>query len=173
MKKDNAEIKGMILERLATVEFTHTYAIGIHENGLVKAVIIENADEVLPLITVAEKQAESHNAVWAVRVRMTKERAEIAKTYAREVIDLCSIEWFENEYKMNGNRGSYNRGHIFEKLCASVMGGQQMDKMNAKCTECGDIVVNNEHIQCKLWNATVTTEPQVNRFYAEYMAKQD
>jgi len=173
MRKDNNEIKNMILAKLAQVEFTHTYAIGIRENGLVKAVIIENADEILPLLTIAERQASSHNAVWGVRVRMTKEKAEIAKTYAREVIDLCSVDWFENEYKVNGNKGSYNRGHIFEKLCASVMGGHQMDAMNAKCTECGDIVVNGEHIQCKLWNATVTTEPQVNRFYAEYMAKQD
>lgn len=167
MRKDNIEIKTAILEKLASVEYTHTYALGIRENGMVKAAIVENADEILPLVTIAEKQASSHGAPWGIRINGTKANAEIIKQYAREVIDLCTVRFFEQEYAEHGNRGGNNRGHIFERLCAEVMGGKQNDSMTAKCTECGDIVVNGEHIQCKLWNATVTTEPQVMRFIAE------
>ena len=167
MRKDNVEMKMFILNSLAEVEYTHTYAIAIRENKMVKACIIDNADEILPMITVCEQQASSHNAVWGVRVNGTQDNFSIIKTYAREIIELCSVTEFENIYATRGNRGSYNRGHIFEQLCAEKMSGQQMENPTAKCTECGDIVVNGEHIQCKLWNATVTTEPQVRSFLAQ------
>ena len=170
-RKDNPELKRMILDKLAEVEYTHTYAFGIRENKMIKAVIVENADEVLPLITVAERQAESHGAVWGVRVNLKKANAEILKTYAREIIDICSIEYLESEYAVNGNRGGNNRGHIFERLCAEVLGGKQNENPTAKCVDCGDIIINGEHIQCKYCNATVTTEPQVNRFYKRYLEK--
>lgn len=171
MRKDNIEIKEMILSRLAAVEFTHTYAIGIRENGIVKAAIVEDADAILPMVTIAEPQASSHGSVWGVRMCGTRANMGIIKQYAREVVDLCSVAEFEREYAEHGNRGSNNRGHIFERMCAEVLGGKQADTMTAKCTECGDIVVNGEHIQCKLWNATMTTEPQVNRFWAERQAQ--
>lgn len=168
MRKDNVEMKVMILNKLAEVEYTHTYAFGIHENKMVKAVIVENADEILPLITIAENQAKSHGSVWGVRINLDRKNTELIKTYAREIIDICSIAYLEQEYAEHGNKGKNNRGHIFERLCAEVMNGKQNTKTNAKCVDCGDIVVDGEHIQCKLWNATVTTEPQVERFYKNF-----
>lgn len=171
MKKDNIEMKNMILDRLAEVEYTHTYSFAIHENKMIKAAIVENADDILPMVTYCERQAKSHGAVWGVRMNGTIEVMELIKDYAREIIDICSIEEFEREYALHGNRGGNNRGHIFERLCAEIMGGKQNLNKNAKCTECGDIVVNGEHIQCKFWNATVTTEPQVNRFYKKFLEK--
>lgn len=164
MRKDNVEMKNFILENLTEVEFTHTYALAIRENKMVKACIVENADEIMPYITRCEQQAKSHNAVWGVRMNGTRADFELIKSYAREIITLCSVAEFENIYATEGNRGSNNRGHIFEKLCANRMGGKQVESMTAKCTESGDIIVKGEHIQCKLWNATVTTEPQVLRF---------
>ena len=170
MRKDNPEIKEMILTKLAEVEYTHTYAIAFRDHKIVKAAIIEDADAILPLITVAERQSASHGGDWGVRVNLTKEKTEIVKAYAREIIDICSVAKFENEYETNGHRGSNNRGHIFEQVFADVTGGKRNDNPTAKCTECGDVVVNGEHIQCKLWNATITTESQVNRFYARKCA---
>lgn len=164
---DNRELKMMILENLAKVEFTHTYALAIRENGLVKACIVENAHEILPMLTRCEKSASSHNSVYGVRMNGKVADFELIKSYAREIITLYSVEEFEEIYATKGNRGSYNRGHIFEEMCAVAMGGSQMESKVAKCTECGDIVVNGEHIQCKLWNATVTTEPQILRFMAQ------
>lgn len=171
MKKDNVEVKNFVLNRLSVVEYTHSYIFGIRKNKMLKACIVRNADEILPLITYCEQQASSHKSVWGVRMDGTVKNMELIESYADEVIDISTIAEFEREYAENGNRGSYNRGHIFEKWCAEVMGGTQNESMTAKCTECGDIVVNGEHFQCKLWNATVTTEPQVNRFFKEYMQK--
>lgn len=164
MRKDNVEMKLFILNNLADLEYTHTYAIAIREDKMVKACIVENADEIMPMITICEQQATSHNAVWGVRVNGVKETFALVKEYAREIVDICSIAEFEEIYATCGNRGSNNRGHIFERLCAERMGGVQMESKTAKCTESGDIIVNGEHIQCKLWNATVTTEPQILRF---------
>lgn len=165
---ENNEVKTMILNRLAVVESTHTYAIAIRDNGIVKAAIIENADDVLPLVTVCEINSKSHGAVYGVRIWNSKTAFEIIKSYAREVITLCTVKEFERRYKEakeNGYKG--NRGNFFEVMFSEVTGAEMNDDPTAKCTECGDVRLNGEEIQLKLWNATVTTEPQVNRFYAE------
>ena len=94
-RKDNIEIKTAILNALASLEYTHTYAFGIREHGMVKAAIVENADEILPLITIAEQQASSHNSVWGIRMHGTTADFALIKSYAREVIDICSVKAFE------------------------------------------------------------------------------
>ena len=48
--------------------------------------------------------------------------------------------------------------------------GGDLDTNVISKPESGDIIVNGEHIQCKLWNATVTTEPQILRFMAQAQA---
>lgn len=171
MRKDNIEMKTIILNDLAKVEFTHTYAIAIKDNKRVKAAIVENAEKIMPMITVCELQAKSHGAPWGIRVNGVKENFALIKEYAREVIDICSVKEFEYIYSTQGNRGNNNRGHIFERMCAEVMGGFQADSKTAKCIDCGDIIVNGEHIQCKLWNATVTTETTIKNFHKTIMER--
>ena len=165
---ENIEIKTMILDRLARVEYTHTYAFAIRDKGIVKAVIIENADEVMPMITVCERNSKSHGGVYGVRIWNSNKAFEIMKEYAREIIDLCTVKEFERRYKEakeNGYKG--NRGNFFEIIFSEVTGAEMNDNPTAKCTECGDVRLNGEEIQLKLWNATVTTEPQVNKFIAD------
>lgn len=174
MRKSNEEVKAMILNRLAEVEFTHTYAFAIRDEKMVKAVVVENADEVLPLVTYCERNAESHGAVWGVRMLNSRATFETLKEYANAIIPLCTINEFENrllERRENGIKE--NRGNLFEVYFSEMTGGIMNENKSAKCTECGDVVVNGVHIQCKLWNATITTEPQVNRFYAKYLAKKN
>lgn len=172
MRNSNEEIKRTILERLAEVEYTDVYAFAIRDEKMVKAVIVENASEVLPLVTYCERNSASHGAVWGVRMNNAKETFSVLKDYAREIIPMCSVKEFERlfaEQKENGYRG--NRGNLFEDMFAEYTNGVQNENKSAKCTECGDVVVNGEHIQVKFWNATITTEPQVNRFYTEYLKK--
>lgn len=166
-KKSNEIVKAFILNNLAKVEATHTYAIGIKENGMVRACIVENADRLLPLVTYCEQQASSHGSVYGVRMDGTKKNFEIIKAYATRIVDICSIKAFEHIYATEGNRGSNNRGHIFETLVAQTLGGKKNDSMTAKCTECGDINVNGVEIQVKLWNATISTEKTVENFMAQ------
>lgn len=172
MRKSNEAIKNVILERLAEVEYTHTYAFAIRDEKMVKAVIVENADEILPLITYCEKNAESHGATWGVRMNNRNDIFAIIKEYAREIIPMYSTREFERmflEAKENGYKR--NRGNFFEDKFAELTGGEQNPNTSAKCTECGDVILNGEHIQCKFWNATVTTETQVNKFYTNYLQK--
>ena len=172
MRNSNEEVKMIILERLAEVEYTNTYAFAIRDEKMVKAVIIENADEVLPLVTYCERNSASHGSVWGVRMNNKMEVFAILKEYAREIIPMCSVKEFERLYteqRENGYKG--NRGNLFEDMFAQYTNGTQNENKSAKCTECGDVVVNGEHNQVKFWNATITTEPQVNRFYTEYLKK--
>ena len=170
MRKSNEVVKANILDKLAQVEFTHTYAFAIREEKMIKAVVVENADEVLPLVTYCEKNAESHGADWGVRMLGTLDSFQTLKDYASEVVTLCSVEYFESllvERKNSGIRE--NRGNLFEVVFADMVGGKQVELKNAKCTDCGDVIVGKKHIQCKLWNATITTEKQVNRFYKKFL----
>lgn len=172
MKKSNETIKNVILERLAKVEFTNTYAFAIRDEKMVKAVIVENADEILPFVTYCERNAESHGATWGVRMINKNEIFETIKEYAREIIPMYSTKEFERmflEAKGSGYKG--NRGNFFEDKFAILTNGIQNSNKSAKCTECGDVVVNGEHIQCKFWNATITTETQVNKFYESYLKR--
>ena len=172
MRNSNETIKAVILDRLATVEYTNTYAFAIRDEKMVKAVIVENADEILPLITYCERNAESHGATWGVRINNRNDVFAIIKDYAREIIPMYSTREFERMYleaKENGYKG--NRGNFFEDKFAVFTNGIQNENKSAKCTECGDVVVNGEHIQVKFWNATVTTEKQVNKFYEDYLKK--
>lgn len=165
---ENNEVKMMILNRLAKVEYTHTYAFAIRLNGIVYGAIVEDADAIMPMITVCERNSKSHGGVYGIRMWNAKKAFEIIKEYARELVEICSVNEFERRYKeekVNGFTG--NRGNLFEIMFSEITGAEMNDNPTAKCTECGDVRLNGEEIQLKLWNATVTTEPQVNRFYTE------
>ena len=156
------EIKMRTLELLARVEYTHTYALIIRDKGCVKAAIVEDADDLLGLVTVCELTGRDG---YKVRMWNSKEAFEIIKTYAREMVTLCTVKEFEASFKMAKDNGYYgNRGNFGEDLFAKVTGATQMNAKNAKCTDCGDVVLNGEHIQVKLWNATITTLEQAERF---------
>lgn len=156
---ENMTKKLSILNTLDAIEYTHTYGFIIRDEGMVKLAIVEEAGQILPFVTVLEKSAKSKGIDWKVRMWNSKEAFQTIKAYARELVNLQTVEGFESEYqnlKANGYKG--NRGDLGEYKAAQALGGTQNESKTAKCTECGDIVVNGEHIQIKLWNATVTTE---------------
>lgn len=170
---DNKEMKQFILDRLAEVEYTDTYVFGIRDNGMLKAVEVEHAHDILPLITYCEKQASSHGAPWGVRMWNASAAFDIIKAYASRIWTLCSIEEFERTYQeAGGKKIDGYRGEWFERMFVKYVGGTRPEKRNAKCTESGDVILKGKHLQLKLWNATITTEPQVNRFY-EALNKED
>ena len=165
----NAEIKSFILNLLIAIEYTHTYGFAIRDNGMVKVAIVENADNILNFITVCERNSKSHGGVFGIRMWNSNKAFEIIKEYSRELITICSVQEFERIYKErkeNGYKG--NRGNLLEELFCELTNAKQNDNPNAKCIDCGDVVLNSEHIQLKLWNATVTTEPTIRNLYKEY-----
>lgn len=165
---DNTEMKQMILDRLEKVEFTHTYVFAIRQNGMVKAVEVDDALDILPFVTYCEPQAQSHGAPWGVRMWNSADAFDIILSYASRVWTICSVKEFEETYQAaGGNKIPGYRGEWFERLFVKFIGGTRPEKRNAKCTESGDVILNGKHLQLKLWNATITTEPQVNRFYVK------
>lgn len=172
---DNKEMKQFILDRLAQVEFTDTYAFATRHNGMIEAVEIENAHDVLPFITYCEPQASSKGSCWGVRMWNSSAAFEIMREYASNIYTLCSVKEFEESYQAAGGKKGVPgyRGEWFERMFVKYVGGTRPDSRTAKCTESGDVILNGKHIQLKLWNATVMTEPQVNRFYAQKIAEQD
>ena len=166
---DNVEMKQFILDRLAQVEYTDTYVFAIRHQGMIKAAKVEHAMDILPLVSYCEKQASSHGAPWGVRMWNSSAAFEIILSYASEVWTLCSVDEFEESYQAAGGKKAIPgyRGEWFERMFVEYVGGTRPESRTAKCTECGDVILNGEHLQLKLWNATVTTEPQVNRFYAQ------
>ena len=173
---DNKEMKAMILDRLAKVEYTDVYGFGVRDKGMVKFCKVENATDILPMITYCEPQASSKGFNWGVRMWNSAAAFEIIKAYASEIVPICSVDEFENGYqeacRENGKKIDGYRGEWFERWVVKILGGVRPEKRNAKCTECGDIIVNGEHIQLKLWNATIMDEKTVNNFYSEWIAKQ-
>ena len=156
------QIKMKTLELLARVEYTHTYAFIIRDNGMVKAAIVEEADTIMPFITVCELTGRDG---YKVRMWNSREAFTTIKEYARELITLCSVKEFEASFATAKGNGYFgNRGNFGEDLFATITGATQMTSKTAKCTECGDVILNGEHIQVKLWNATVTTLEQAERF---------
>lgn len=173
---DNKEMKAMLLDRLAKVEYTDIYGFAIRDKKMVKYCKVEHAMDILPMITYCEPQATSKGANCGVRMWNSEAAFEIIKAYASEIIPICSVDEFENGYQQacaeNGKKIDGYRGEWFERLVAKMLGGIRPEKRTAKCTESGDMIVNGEHIQLKLWNATITDEKTVNNFYSEWMAKQ-
>lgn len=171
---NNPEMQTLILDRLAKVEFTHTYIFAIRSHGMLLACKVEHADDLLPYITYCEPQAQSHGGVWGVRMWNSDKAFENILEYASEVFTLCSVKEFERSFAEAKANNSFkgNRGDWFETVFTDMVGGERPALRNAKCTETGDIILNGEHLQLKFWNATVTTEPQVNKFYAEYMQRE-
>ncbi len=171
---ENKEIKMMILDRLAEVEATHTYAFAIRDDKMVKAAIVEGADDIMSMITVCERNAKSHGGVYGIRMWNSKDAFNIIKEYARELVTISSVKQFEADYKEAKENGFVgNRGNFFEVKFSAVTGAIMNENPTAKCIDCGDVNWNGEEIQLKLWNATVTTEPQINRFYEMKMKESE
>jgi uncharacterized protein YuzE len=169
--KDNKEMKKFILDRLAMVEYTNTYVFGIHENGLVKAVEVENAPEILPFITYCERRAKSKGETWGVRMWNASAAFEIIKAYASRMWTLCSVHEFEESFEeaCEVETISGKRGEWFERMFVKYVGGVRPTDRRAPCTETGDVILDGKHLQLKFWNGTVSEEKQVNRFYEAKM----
>lgn len=171
--KSNEAMKAIILDRMAKVEYTDTFAFAIRTKGIVQAAIVENASDILPMVTYCERLASKKGEGWNVRMWNAESAFKIIRDYAREIIDLCSVEEFEESYlEAGGNKAIPGyRGEWFERWFVKIVGGERPENRQAKCTETGDVILNGEHIQLKLWNASVGNEKTSARFYEEYLKK--
>lgn len=133
--------KATLINRYTKGAYTDNYIFGFVRDGFVWACMVENADNLLALLSYAEKRSTSG---WTLRYRPTKAMQEIILAHSTETRILYSVEVMENE-KVNHNN---NRGTMFEDVCVKVWNGEQT-KANLDFTKGGDTIINGIHYQIK------------------------
>ena len=131
-----------LVRRYNAISATHSYVFGFVRNGMVYAVQVNNASDLLIALTYAEKRSSKG---WTLRFRPTKAQQEIILANAARVEILGSFDWFEQE-KAN-HKG--NRGNCFEDLATIRWNGVQPANPNTKFTEAGDFRADGIEFQCK------------------------
>ena len=104
--EEKAVIRLAMVRRYNRGAFTHNYIFGFVRGGLVYAVQVDNAADLLDGLTYVEKRSGGYN----LRYRPTKAQQEIILANAARVEILGSVEWLESERANHHN----NRGDAFE-----------------------------------------------------------
>ena len=139
---------------------THDYILGFARDGLIYAVEIKNATNLIYAITTIEMRK---GAGYVVRYVPNRKQQDLILANANRVEILGSLEAMEQgKAQFNNNRGCW-----FEYQCAKTWNAKQNDKQNAKFTECGDITTQDgTQFQCKFGyrngKATFVSEKTLN-----------
>lgn len=140
-------ISSAMVRRYNKGAYTHNYIFGFIRNKVVYAVQVNNAGDLLPALTYAEKRSGG----WSLRYRPTKAQQEIILANAQRVEILGSAEWLEAE-KLNFKN---NRGDTFEYHACKRWNGEQPANRAEKFTTCGDFwTEDGKHFQCKYGAST-------------------
>lgn len=147
-------VQKFLVDNYNRLAFTHNYILGYQQNGMVYGARLENAQEILKYISCVDKASSKNGGTFQLKYKPNKAQISIIITSAKEIKEVCSVDFLENQYK----NGKHNRGQIFEELSAKVFNGQQVGKKNAKFTDSGDITIKDRHYQVKFLKATFTDE---------------
>lgn len=150
----NENILKYLINSYNKLAFTHDYIFGYEQNGMIYGAKVENAQELLKYICCLDRASSKNGGTFQLKYKPNKAQVSTIITSAKEIKEICSVNFLENEYK----NGKHNRGQIFEELSAKVFDGKQVEKKNAKFTECGDITIKEKHFQVKFLKATFTDE---------------
>jgi hypothetical protein len=162
-KNHNPEMHKYLIEQYTALAFTHTYAFCVKHKGKMKVAIVENANSILPDITYCEPNSSSHGKVYGLRMMEKQIVSEMILNRASEIFELGTYKDFENGFTEYRQTAKGNRGDYFEMVFTKMVNGTNPDKRNACFTDCGDVIANGKHYQCKLYNATFTTESTIAR----------
>lgn len=167
-KNHNPEMQRFLATHYHRLAYTPNYVFGVKSHGRVLAVAIENLDyDTLIQITYCEPNAGSHGGYYGLRMNNCGKVMDLILEKGKPLFDIGSYKEFENgfaNYRANGNSG--NRGNYFEDLFTELSHGTKPGGKTACFTDCGDVVVNGVHYQCKLYNATFTTTSTIEKTMA-------
>ena len=158
----NEAILNYLVRGYNRLAFTHNYIFGYVANGMVYGARVMDARDLLPYIACLDRASSKNGGTLQLKYKPNKAQVEIIKESAVEIKAICSEAYLEDGAK----NSRYNRGQLFEMLSARAYGGEQVDRKNAKFTECGDIVVKGTHYQVKFLKATFTDERTLKNFGA-------
>ena len=144
-EKNNVRLA--MVRRYNNGAFTHNYIFGFVRGGLVYAVQVNNADDLLNSLTYVEKRSSGYN----LRYRPNKAQQEVILAHAARVEVLGSVDWLESEKADHNN----NRGDAFEFYACKRWNGTQPANRSEKFTTCGDFwTADGTHFQCKFGAST-------------------
>lgn len=145
--EEKSSIRIAMVRRYNSGAYTHNYIFGFVRGGLVYAVQVNNAADLLNSLTYVEKRSSGYN----LRYRPNRKQQEIILANAARVEILGSVDWFESE-KANYNN---NRGDTFEYHTCKRWNGTRPANRSEKFTTCGDFwTADGTHFQCKFGAST-------------------
>ena len=145
--EEKNNIRLAMVRRYNNGAFTHNYIFGFVRGGLVYAVQVNNAADLLNSLTYVEKRSSGYN----LRYRPNKAQQEIILANAARVEILGSVDWLESEKANHHN----NRGDVFEYYACKRWNGTQPANRSEKFTTCGDFwTADGVHFQCKFGAST-------------------
>jgi hypothetical protein len=156
----NENIMNYLITAYNELAYTHNYIMGYVAEGMVYGARLENAESLLPYITNLDRASKKNGGTLQLKYKPNKNQIALIIEKATEIKAICTVDYLE---KLN-SECRQNRGQIFETLAAEVFNGKQVEKKNAKFTECGDIVIKERHYQVKYLKATFTDERTIKNF---------
>lgn len=131
--------------------YTSNYIFGFTCAGMVYAVTVHNADDLLPFVMTLDKASRGQG--YALRFKPNKGQKALLMEKG-EVMALCSVEFFMDSVE----NSKYNRGEVFEKMVTESLFGQEWEKDNIPYTDGGDVESEGIAYQIKFEKATFTNE---------------
>lgn len=160
MLKMNENIKAYLIGEYNRLAYTHHYVFGYIESGMVYGAVIDNGTDILPFITRIDRASSKNGGTLSLKYNPNKAMLAIIKARATKIVPIMTEDLLET---LNAET-KHNRGQIFEEKVAEIFKASRPEKMNAKFTDCGDIIMNGVHYQVKYLKATFTDERTIHKF---------
>lgn len=137
--------------------YTNKYIIGVEEDGLVYAYIIELSESGLNFLF-SDKPQNSKDGI-KIKYRSNKDKRKFLLRNCLQAFTIATIAEFTAMRRTKVNRKgelyTENKGECFEWLISEYLHGTQNDKSNVSYQDGGDITVNGVHYQVKYESATI------------------
>ena len=159
MLKMNENIKAYLIGEYNRLAYTHHYVFGYIESGMVYGAVVENGADILPFITRIDRASSKNGGTLSLKYNPNKAMLAIIKARATKIVPIMTEDLLET---LNAET-KHNRGQIFEEKVAEIFKASRPEKMNAKFTDCGDIIVSGIHYQVKYLKATFTDERTIHK----------
>lgn len=155
----NENIKAYLVNGYNKLAYTHNYVFGYVECGMVYGAIVKNAASLLDNITTLDRASSKNGGTYSLKYKPNKAMLALIKSKATAIVPIMTEVMLE---KMKAE-SNHNRGQIFEDEVAKVLKAERPKCLNAKFTECGDIIIDFTHYQVKYLKATFTDELTLRR----------
>ena len=156
----NEAIHKFLIDSYNRLAYTHSYIFGYVANGMVYGARINDARPILPYVTCLDCASSKNGGTIQLKYKPNKAQVAVIIENADEIRAICTEQYLEDTFRSCRQ----NRGQIFEALAALTFNGEQVIAKNAKFTDCGDIIVNGDHLQVKFLKATFTDERTIRNF---------